>query len=74
MQFVRRLHREAVWKTTKDSPVCKEQGLHFVQDFTKEDRQAREQLWPKIKKARSLGKVAFYKGHMAVIDGCIVKA
>lgn len=37
----------AVWKATKNSPVCKGQGLHFTQDFTKEDRQAREQLWPK---------------------------
>lgn len=74
MQFVRRLHRDAVWKATKNSPVCKKQGLHFTQDFTKEDRQAREQLWPKIKQARSLGKVAFYKGHITIIDGRIVTA
>ena len=73
MQFVRRRHRDAVWKATKDSPVCKEQGLRFVQDFIQEDRQAREQLWPKIKQARSLGKVAFYRGHIAVIDGQVVK-
>lgn len=65
---------EAVWKATKNSPVCKKQGLHFTQDFTKEDRQAREQLWPKIKQARSLGKVAFYKGHITIIDGRIVTA
>ena len=71
---MRRHHRDAVWQTTKDYPVGKEQGLHFVQIFTKEDRQAREQLWPKIKQARSLGKVAFYKGHIAVIDGRMVKA
>ncbi len=27
MQFLRRHHRDAVWKVTKDSPVCKEQDL-----------------------------------------------
>ncbi len=57
-----------------DSPVYKEQGLRFVQDFIKEDQQAREQLWPKIKQARLLGKVAFYKGHIAIIDGRVVIA
>lgn len=29
------------------------QGLRFVQDFTKKDRQAREQLWPQVKQACS---------------------
>lgn len=74
MQFIRRHHRDAVWKTTKDSPICKGQGLQFMQDFTQEDRQAREELWPKIKQARSMGKVAYYKGHIAVIDGHVVKS
>lgn len=61
LQFVRRLHRDEIWKI-------------FVQDFTKEDHQARELLWPKIKQARSLGKMAYYKGHITVIDGRTVKA
>lgn len=74
MQFVRRLHRDAVWKTTKDSQICQARGIRFVQDFIKEDRLAREQLWPKIKNARSQGKVAFYKGHIAIIDGRVVTA
>ncbi|CAL9682996.1 unnamed protein product [Knipowitschia caucasica] len=74
MQFVRRIHRDALWKSTKDSPICKERGVRFVQDFTKEDLLSREQLWPKIKLARSQGKMAFYKGHIAVIDGRIVTA
>lgn len=74
MQFVRRVHRDAVWKSTKNSPICKEREVRFVQDFIKEDLQSREQLWPKIKLARSQGKVAFYKGHIAVIDGHLVTA
>ncbi|KAK5617782.1 hypothetical protein CRENBAI_000257 [Crenichthys baileyi] len=74
LQFTRRCHRDTVWKMTKDSAVCKEQGLRFAQDFIKEDRLAREELWPKITKARSQGKVAFYRGHVAVIDGKVIKA
>ncbi|KAK5620705.1 hypothetical protein CRENBAI_019994 [Crenichthys baileyi] len=74
LQFTRRRHRDKVWKVTKDSAVCKEQGLRFAQDFIKEDRLAREELWPKITKARSQGQVAFYRGHIAVIDGKVIKA
>lgn len=74
MQFARRRHRDEVWKTTKDSSVCRDRGLRFMQDYIKEDRQAREQLWPQVKQARSLGKVAFYRGHIAIIDGQIVMA
>lgn len=59
MQFLRRRHRDEVCKATQDSPVCKDRGLRFVQYFTKEYRQAREQLRPKIKQARALGNVAF---------------
>ncbi|KAK5615275.1 hypothetical protein CRENBAI_003619 [Crenichthys baileyi] len=61
VQFTKRRHRETGWKMTKDSAVCKEQGLRFAQDFIKEDLLAREELWPKITKARSPGKVAFYR-------------
>ncbi|MEQ2305460.1 hypothetical protein AMECASPLE_038088 [Ameca splendens] len=67
LQFTRRRHREIVWKITKDSAVCREQGLRFAQDFINENRLAREEMWPKITKARSQGKVAFYRGHVAVI-------
>lgn len=74
IQFVRRRHRDQVWKTSKDSVVCRDRGLRFMQDFTKEDQQAREQLWPQVKQARSLGKVAFYRGHIAIIDVRIVTA
>lgn len=74
MQFVRRRHRDAVWKATKNSEVCRELGIRFVEDFTQEDRKAREKLWPKIKQARDAGKTAFYKGHVAIIDGFTVKA
>ena len=74
MQFVRRRHRDAVWKATKDSDVCKGEGVRFVEDFTYEDREARKALWPQIKRARERGKTAYYKGHLAVIDGNVVRA
>lgn len=74
IQFVRRRHRDEVWKTSKDSAVCRDRGLRFVQDFIEEDRQAREQLWPQVKQARSLGEVAFYRGHIGIIDGQMVAA
>ena len=47
-QFVRRRHRDEVWKKTKDSSFCRDHGLRSAQDFTTEDRQARDQNKPEM--------------------------
>ncbi len=36
--FVRRMVRDKIWKRTKTSSVCKEAGICFAEDLTKEDR------------------------------------
>ncbi|XP_016330220.1 cytoplasmic dynein 2 heavy chain 1-like [Sinocyclocheilus anshuiensis] len=58
MQFSKRIYREQIWALSKGSSVCKEAGCHFAEDLNKEDREARQVLWPRIKQARAEGKAA----------------
>ncbi len=46
--FARRMVRDEIWKRTKTSSVCKEAGIRFAEDLTKEDRLLRRELWPRI--------------------------
>lgn len=48
--------------------MCKEKKIIFKKDFSKEDREAREKLWPRVDEARRRGK-AFLKEGYAIIDG-----
>lgn len=41
IQFTRGLFTDAFWKLTKESRVCREAGVRFVEDHMKEDRLAR---------------------------------
>lgn len=67
--FARRAVRDEIWKRTKTSPVCKEEGIRFAEDLTQEDWKARQALWPKIEKARKEGKAAGFKGPFGFIEG-----
>lgn len=58
-----------VRKKSKDARVCKELNIHFREDFSKEDREARAKLWPKVQEARHNGREAFLKEGYAIIDG-----
>lgn len=49
--------------------MCKELNIQFREDFSKEDREPRTKLWPKVEKARRNGKKAFLKEGYAIIDG-----
>ena len=44
VQFTQRIHRDALWKMTKDSSICKELGIGFIEDLSKADREARVAL------------------------------
>ncbi len=46
--FARRMVRDEIWKRTKMSSVCKEAGIRFAEDLTKEDKLLRRELWPRI--------------------------
>ncbi|KAG1956935.1 hypothetical protein F2P79_008391, partial [Pimephales promelas] len=61
--------KEDVWKMSRDARVCKEKKISFKKDFSKEDREAREKLWPRVDEARRRGKKAFLKEGYAIIDG-----
>lgn len=67
--FVRRGVREEIWKRTKDSVVCRDAGIRFAEDLTREDRLARRALWPKIEQARKEGKMAGFRGPFGFING-----
>lgn len=69
VQFTMRKYRDELWKTTKNSSVCRDRGVRFMEDFTKEDRLARAELWPLIDQARKAGKKAFYRGPFGYIEG-----
>lgn len=69
VQFTRRQCRDALWKMTKDSNVCKNAGVKFAEDLTKEAKEAREALWPRIKQARQEDKRAYFRGPYGYIDG-----
>lgn len=72
VQFTMRKYRDEIWKSTKNSSVCLNHGVRFVEDFTKEDRNARAALWPLISQARKEGKKAYYRGPFGYIEGrCI---
>lgn len=69
IQFAMRTVRDEVWKKSREARVCKEMNLHFKEDFSREDREARAKLWPKVQEARRNGKRAFLKEGYALIDG-----
>ncbi len=69
IQFATRTARNEVWRKSKEAKVCKELNIHFKEDFSKEDREARAKLWPKVEEARRNGRKAFLKEGYAVIDG-----
>lgn len=69
VQFTMRKYRDEIWKSTKNSSICIHHGVRFVEDFTKEDRNARAVLWPLIAQARKEGKKAYYRGPFGYIEG-----
>ncbi|CAM4682817.1 unnamed protein product [Leuciscus chuanchicus] len=38
IQFTQRLHRDALWRMTKDHAICKELRISFIEDLCKADR------------------------------------
>lgn len=69
IQFTQRLHRDELWRITKDSAVCKEMRITFIEDLCKADRESRATVWPKIQQARAEGKRAYYRGGSGYING-----
>ncbi len=67
--FAHRMVRDEIWKRTKTSSVCKEAGICFAEDLTKEDRLLKCELWPRIEQARKEGKAAGFRGPFGYIDG-----
>lgn len=69
IQFCMRKYRDEFWRSTKASDVCKLRGIKFAEDLSKEDREARAALWPRISEARAAGKKAYYRGPYGYIEG-----
>lgn len=69
IEFAMRTGRNEVWRKSKEAKVCKDMSIYFRDDFSKEDREARAKLWPKVEGARRNGRKAFLKEGYAVING-----
>ena len=69
IQFALRTVRDEIWKKSREARVCKEMNIQFKEDFSKEDREARAKLWPKVQEARRNGKKASLREGYALIDG-----
>lgn len=67
--FARRAMRDDIWRRTKASLVCKDEGIRFAEDLSPEDWRARQALWPKIDQARKAGKAAGFRGPFGFIEG-----
>lgn len=69
LQFSSRTYRDAVWKAAKNNTFLKERHLRFTEDLCPADRKTRAVLWPVIEAAREEGKIAYYVGPRAYING-----
>lgn len=67
--FAKRNIRDDIWRRTKASSICKEEGIRLAEHLTREDWQSRQALWPKIDQARKEGKTAGFRGPYGFING-----
>lgn len=69
IRFISRTARDLIWKHARQSPFLQTRGLHFKEDLTAADKEARSRLWPAVDQARKEGKAAYFSGARAFIDG-----
>lgn len=69
MRFAKRLYRDEVWSAAKTSTYLTDRDLQFKEDFSKGDRERRAKLFPEVKRLRDEGKIVFYSGARAFIQG-----
>uniref|UniRef100_A0A1A8SD26 L1 transposable element RRM domain-containing protein n=1 Tax=Nothobranchius rachovii TaxID=451742 RepID=A0A1A8SD26_9TELE len=69
IQFTSRFYRDELWRSTKQHPTCRELNIRFAEDLTKEDREARLAVWPRVEQARKAGLKTTFKGPYAFING-----
>ncbi|MEQ2182232.1 hypothetical protein GOODEAATRI_020190 [Goodea atripinnis] len=67
--FALRRVRDAVWREAKGSKFLFDNKLRITEALSPEDKEAREKLWPLVKKAREDGKKASFHGPFAFING-----
>ncbi|KAL7841241.1 hypothetical protein SRHO_G00249320 [Serrasalmus rhombeus] len=44
IQFTKRIHRDSIWRPSKNHAACKEHGVRFTEDLLKADKEARKLL------------------------------
>ncbi len=62
--FACRMVRDEIWKRTKTSSVCKEAGIRFAEDLTKEDKLLRHELWPRTEQEGRKAKQLALEAHL----------
>lgn len=69
IRFTSRAARDLIWKHAKQNTFLPNQGFTFKEDLTADDKAARSHLWPAVEKARKEGKIAYFSGVKAFVDG-----
>ncbi len=60
---------DALWKAAKKSQFLQDNNLHFAADLTSLDRDRWMSLWPRVREATTVGKMAYYIGARGFIEG-----
>ncbi|CAJ1069844.1 PREDICTED: probable G-protein coupled receptor 135 [Xyrichtys novacula] len=74
VRFLSRSHRDKIWKDARTSETPQTRKLKILEDLTQEAKEARNQLWPQVEKARKEGKKAGFRGAHAYVDGVRITA
>ncbi len=69
VQFLSRSHHDLVWADAKKSEVLKQKKMRITEDLTQRTKEAWNNLWPLVEKARKEGRRAGFKGPFAIVDG-----
>lgn len=73
IRFMSRTARDALWRGSKANSYLKNHRLHFKEDLTAADRDARSRLWPAVEAARKKGDKAYFVGNRAFVNGKEIK-
>ncbi len=68
LKFLSRSARDLVWKFSKANDLLSNKHLHFKEDLTAADKEARKKFWPLVEKMRKEGKRAHFVGNKTYID------
>lgn len=73
IRFISRSEKDILWRAAKNNQYLSSNKLQFKEDLTPGDRAARQRLWPEVERARKAGKMAYFVGAKAYVDGIQIR-